>query len=88
MNAIVNLLASASFLEKALLLVLAAVLTGILVPVVKSKMDRATFERQRTFEAQLGRQSDVIKAQTKFLTDFSNYIWEYHMISQRVSFSR
>ena len=87
MKDIVTLLASGSFLEKALLLLLAAILTGILIPIVKSRMEQASFEKKRTFDALLARQSDVIKAQTKFLTDFSNHIWEYHKISQRVSYN-
>jgi len=88
MESVLNALASESFLEKALLLITGAILTGILVPFVKAWMDRATFERQKTFEAHLARQSDVIKAQTQFLTEFSNHIWEYHKVSQRVSYSR
>lgn len=87
-DGILAILTSEGFLEKAALLILGAALTGILVPLVKARMDRGTFERQKIFEAQLARQSDVIKAQTQFLHDFSNYIWEYHMISQRVSHAR
>ena len=63
-----------------------AILTGILVPCIKSLMDWQKFKRQKTFEALLARQSDVIKAQTLFLKEFSNYIWEYHKISQRVAY--
>lgn len=81
-------LTSESFIEKAMLLILGALLTGILAPLIKAQMDRATFKRQKTFEADLARQSDVIKAQTQFLTEFSNHIWEYHKISQRVSYTR
>jgi hypothetical protein len=88
MKSVLHALSSESFLEKALLLIAGAILTGILVPVVKAWMDRAAFERQKTFEAHLARQSDIIKAQTQFLTEFSNYIWEYHKVSQRVSYAR
>ncbi len=88
MEAIIGTLSSASFLEKALLLVIGVILTGMLVPLVKARMDQTTFEKQKLFEAVLARQTDVIKAQTQFLTEFSKYIWEYHKISQRVSYCR
>ena len=88
MEALLNALASGSFVENALLIILGAILTGILVPIVKARMDRSTFERQKQFEAQLARQSDVIKAQTQFLSEFSDHIWEYHKLSQRVSYAR
>src|SRR5687768_3659055 len=88
METIADNLATIGFIEKALLLILGALLTGILVPVVKAKMDKAAFESQKTFEAHVARQSDVIKAQIQFLNDFSDYIWEYHKISQRVSYTR
>ena len=88
MDSLATLLSSASFLEKAILLGLGVALTGLLVPIVKSYMDRASFEKQKTFEAQIARQADVIRAQTQFLTDFSDHIWEYHKISQKVSYAR
>lgn len=86
MEIFLSTLASQGFLEKALLLVLGALLTGMLVPLVKARMDTSTFERQKVFEAHVARQSDVIKAQTQFLGEFSHHMWEYHMISQRVSY--
>jgi hypothetical protein len=82
------MLLSDQFLERALLLVLGAALTGILVPVVKASMDRTSFERQKRLEAQLARQADIIRAQTQFLRDFSNLVWEFHKICQRVSYTR
>lgn len=88
METILSALVNENFMENALLLILGALLTGILVPLVKARMDWGTFQRRKTFEAHLARQSDVIKAQTQFLTEFSNHIWEYHMISQRVSYAR
>jgi hypothetical protein len=88
MKSVFQSLASNNFLEKVLLLVTGAILTGMLVPFVKGCMDSAMFEKQKTFEAHLARQSDVIKAQTQFLTEFSNHIWEYHKVSQRVSYTR
>jgi hypothetical protein len=88
MDALLRTLASEGFWEKALLLIVGAALTGLLVPIVKAWIDRGTFERQKIFEAALARQSDVIKAQTQFLNEFSHLIWEFHKIAQRVSFTR
>jgi hypothetical protein len=87
-DALLQALASEGFWEKALLLIVGAALTGLLVPLVKTWIDRTTFERQKRFEATLARQSDVIKAQTQFLNDFSNIIWEFHKVVQRVSYTR
>ncbi len=87
-ESILKVVASQGFLEKAVLLLLTALLTGILVPLVKWKMDQTAFKQRKTFEALIARQSDVIKAQISFLTNFSEHIWEYHKISQRVSYSR
>jgi len=83
-----TLLAKESFLQNALLLVLGAALTGLLVPYIKARVDRRSFQERRLFEAYLARQRDVIEAQTRFLNAFSNLIWEYHVISQRVSYAR
>lgn len=88
MEAILKVIASEGFLEKAILLLLAALITGILVPLIKWKMDHTAFKQRKTFEALIARQSDVIKAQIRFLTNFSDHMWEYHKISQRVSYSR
>jgi hypothetical protein len=85
---ITDALAKSGLIGDLLLLLLGALLTGILVPYVKAKMDKNAFESQKIFEADVARQSDVIKAQIQFLNIFSEYIWEYHRISQRVSFTR
>lgn len=82
---VVDVITSDAFLEKLALLLAAAVLTGVLVPFVKSYMDRASFEKQKSFEANLERQKKVIDAQTTFLAEFADYIWSYHSITQRVS---
>jgi hypothetical protein len=51
MDTFLSMLASASFLEKLSLLVVGAALTGIIVPVVKYRMDQNRFEQQKIFEA-------------------------------------
>jgi hypothetical protein len=47
MEILLGVLASASFLEKVSLLVVGAALTGIIVPVVKFRMDQTRFEQQK-----------------------------------------
>ena len=51
MDTLLEVLASTSFLEKVFLLVMGAALTGIIVPVVKFRMDQSRFEQQKKFEA-------------------------------------
>ena len=51
MEILLGVLASASFLEKVSLLVVGAALTGIIVPVVKFRMDQTRFEQQKIFES-------------------------------------
>ncbi len=81
-------LQSQEFLEGAGLILVAAILTGMLVPLIKSRMDQTAFKKQRLFEAAIARQSRVIGAQTSFLAEFSKDIWEYHMRLQKVSHYR
>ncbi|MEE9130490.1 MAG: hypothetical protein V3T84_10775 [Phycisphaerales bacterium] len=88
MDELLSYFANESFPQNALLLVLGGVLTGILVPYIKARIDHRNFQERRLFEAQLARQRDVIEAQTNFLNAFSDHIWEYHKISQRVSYAK
>lgn len=88
MDQIVGFLQAGNFLQNAILLIFGAILTGIMVPLIKARLNHASFKRREIFEAQLARQADVIKAQTEFLKEFSRYIWEFHRLCQQVSFSR
>lgn len=88
MDGFLDALNSAEFWEKALLLLLGAILTGILVPLVKWVLDDSTFRRQKHFEAALARQREVIKGQTEFITALADHLWSYNLLALEVSFDR
>src|SRR5688572_27612964 len=86
MDTALAVLASASFLEKMLLLVVGAALTGLIVPVVKFRMDRTNFEQQKKFEAGLARQSEIVKARAQLLRDFVDPVWQFQLLALQVSY--
>jgi len=86
MGPILEILVSASFLEKVFLLVVGAALTGVLVPVVKARMDRNRFEQQKRFEAELARQAELVKARAQFLRDLADPVWQFQLLALQVSY--
>ncbi len=64
---------SQDFIEKIVLLLLTASLTGFLVPYILKKID----ERK-------ARQTKIIEAQSKFLDDISQTLWEWRYMSIKV----
>jgi len=51
-------------------------LTGIIVPVVKFRMDQSRFEQQKKFEAELARQAEIAKARAQFRRDLVAPVWQ------------
>ena len=86
MHSVLDVLTSTSFIEKALLLIVGGVLTGILVPFVKSRMDRTRFEQEKIFEADLARQSEIVKARAQFLRDFVDPVWQFQLLALQISY--
>lgn len=86
MDTVLEVLASTSFLEKVLLLVVGAALTGIIVPVVKFRMDQSRFEQQKTFEAELARQAEIGSARAQFLRDLVDPVWQFQLLALQVSY--
>jgi hypothetical protein len=86
MNAVLEVLTSTSFLEKAFLLALGAALTGMIVPMVKSRMDHTRFKQQKVFEAELARQAEVVKARAQFLHDLVDPVWQFQLLALQVSY--
>ncbi len=76
-DSVLALLASQDFLEKALLLILGAILTGILVPVVKARLDAGNAKRRKLLEAELARQRELIESQIKLMREFSELAWKF-----------
>ena len=83
-----RILSDRGFLEKVLLLILGAVITGLLVPIIKARMDHANFQAQKVFEAKLARQTAVIRAQQKFIEQLSGAIWKYHLTLLEITYDR
>jgi len=87
-NEIITILQSKDFIQGALLIIVAGIITGILVPIVKSRMDDSKFKKQKKYEAKLRQQDETIKAQTSFLAKYSELIWEYLLLISRVCYNR
>jgi hypothetical protein len=86
METLLGVLASASFLEKVSLLVVGAALTGIIVPVVKFRMDQTRFEQQKIFEAGLAREAELVKTRAQFLRDLVDPVWQFQLLALQISY--
>lgn len=83
---VIEVLRSQGFLEKLLLLVATAVLTGLLVPELSARLAESRNREQKVFEAELQRQRDVISAQSELLRSLSKVVWEFQLMNIDVSF--
>jgi hypothetical protein len=61
-------------------------LTGIIVPVVKFRMDQSRFEQQKKFEAELARQAEIGSARAQFLRDLVDPVWQFQLLALQVSY--
>ena len=86
MNTIIGLIKSQAFLEKIVLLVAAAGLSGLLVPVITAKIANTRLQEQKLFEAELARQTKVIDAQVQLLEQLAELLWEYQLLAIDVSY--
>jgi len=75
-----------SFIEKVLLLLATAALSGFLIPVVTENIEHNRLKEQRIFEAELARQNEVIKAQVQLLETLASLLWEYQLLAIDVSY--
>lgn len=86
-----------SFGESFLLLVATAILTGLLVPIVKGYVDDRKLEKQRKFdderlraqqryEEELARQTKVIDAQAQLLNDLAEVLWDFEKKLLKISY--
>ncbi|HYC33469.1 MAG TPA: hypothetical protein VEB59_14370 [Gemmatimonadales bacterium] len=87
MDALRDLLSDRSFLTSVILLILTAVLTGLLVPILKTRWDEASAERRQRLEAELARQSEFLRAQTELLAAFSDATWAFLFDAFQVSYA-
>ena len=77
-------LRSRRFIERALLLTLTAVLTGIVVPIIDDRRAR----EQRVFEADIARQQKVIDAQSELLVSMEALYSEWMLDVLKIIFYR
>ena len=82
---IVDVLTSREFLQGLFLLVATAGLTGLLVPVIKGRLDDRKYRDQKKFESELSRQEKVIDAQAALLKDASEVMWSFYLLSLKVT---
>src|SRR5262249_13958543 len=77
---------SQEFLEKVVILLLTALLTGLVAPYVLKRIDDAKSVQQKILEADLARQAKVIEAQSKFLDDITETLWNWRYLSMKVAY--
>lgn len=82
---IVDVLTSREFLQGLFLLVVTAGLTGLLIPVIKGRLDDRKYRDQKVFESELSRQEKVIDAQAALLKDASEVMWSFYLLSLKVT---
>jgi hypothetical protein len=86
MNVPLGALLNDSFLQGLLLLLATAAITGLLVPVIKGRIDDRKLREQKVFESELARQSKVIEAQARLLEDLSQMLWGFLLLSLEVTY--
>ena len=85
------------FTQQVILLILTAVLSTFLIPLIFRWIDQPREERQKNrehqrnleqkrFEADLARQSKIIDAQAALLDDISQQLWRFRYLAMAVSY--
>jgi len=74
---IIQALKSQTFIEAVLVLLVTALLTGLLVPIMKAKMDDKK-----------GRQTKILESQAKLLDDLTDVLWEFRKLAAEVAYYR
>jgi hypothetical protein len=78
---------AATFVESLSLLAAAAVLTGILAPIVVGVTNRRRLDEQKRYEEELKRETAFFERQTEFLRDFATSVWEFFEKGLAVSYA-
>ncbi len=86
MKEILQQLKNPAFIEKLLLLLATAVLSGLLVPEISSRLADTRNKQQKLFEADIQRQRDIITAQSELLKNLAKQLWEFQLSNINVSF--
>lgn len=73
-----------AFLEKIILLLLTAAITGFGIPYILKRIEERKLREQKKFEADLSRQEKIIDAQSKLLDDLSQLLWKWRYLAKKV----
>jgi uncharacterized protein YutD len=71
-------------LEKIILLVMTALISGFGIPYFLKRIEERKLREQKKFEADLARQNKIIEAQSKFLDDLSQVLWNWRYLAKKV----
>lgn len=66
-----------TFNQSLFLLLLTALLTGVLAPIIVGIMSRNRLNEQKQYEEGLKRETAFFEAQSQFLQDFTAAVWDY-----------
>ena len=88
---------SQDFIESALTILLAALLTGFLIPYIlkriderklreQKEVDARKLKEQKVFDAELARQNKIIESQVQLLENLAELLWEYQLSAIAVSY--
>jgi hypothetical protein len=77
----------ATFIESLSLLAAAALLTGILAPVVVGFTNRRRLDEQKRYEEELKRETAFFEKQTEFLREFATSVWDFFEKGLAVSYA-
>ena len=75
-----------AFLEKIILLILTALITGFGIPYVLKRVEERKLRDQKKFEADLARQGRILEAQSKLLDDLSRLLWKWRYLAKKEVF--
>lgn len=77
---------NSDFIQKLVLLIVTALLSGFGVPYVLKVIDDRKLRRQKDFEAELVRQGKLIEAQVKLLDDLTKMLWEWRYLAKSITY--
>jgi hypothetical protein len=77
---------TADFIEKLLLLLATALLTGLVAPYVLKLVDQRRAGAQKALEAEITRQAKLIEAQATLLDELARLLWRYQLNAIEVSY--
>lgn len=78
---------SPDFFEKLLLLAITALVTGFFVPYVLRGIDESKSIEQKRLDADISRQTKLIDAQSRFLDETTEALWNWRYLSMKVAYN-